>query len=342
MRQLRKGLALGCLLLAACDGGAGSARPVSSVASTATTVGTAAVPEADLPAVPKLSWLERRLRDGDPRWAGWLDQAEELRLQILVTVVAPGKPWSTHEFRVDAEYFYPASAIKTFLAVGALRIMNDLAGEGADREIHRRTLIRRCRRDKSDCWPPRQDEEEDEQGAEVKSAEGEDQKKKHRKLRVGSEIHKMLSYSDNDSYNRLWDIVGHQGINEEMTRLGFSAVRLNHRMNAPADKSRRTARVLLLPPGKRAIVVPRRSSDFEVSATPARKLSIGKGHNAGGKIVDEPLDCSRMNHVSLRDLQRLNRALIFPDQPGAVTLGLTDDQRAYVIKAMTRRLESQK
>jgi hypothetical protein len=159
---------------------------------------------------------------------------------------------------------------------------------------------------------------------------------------VGSEIHKMLSYSDNDSYNRLWDIVGHQAINEEMVRLGFPAVRLHHRMNAPADKSRRTLRVVLLPPGKRAIVAQRRSSDFELPPTSAKKLSIGKGHNRGGKIVAEPLSFAQMNHVSLADLQRLMVALIHPDQPGSVTLGLSDDQRAYVIKAMTRRLDLRK
>ena len=49
-----------------------------------------------------------------------LADAETHKLQMLVTVVGKSE-WTTHELRVDAEYFYPASAIKTFLAVSALR-----------------------------------------------------------------------------------------------------------------------------------------------------------------------------------------------------------------------------
>ncbi len=331
-------MALGLIGLWACDGSDRASPPRGGASETVTTSSASAPVEAG-PPEPQLSWLERSLRDGDGRWAGWLDQATELRLQILVTLVEPQAAWQTHELRVDAEYFYPASAIKTFLAVGALRIMNRSAGDGEEAEIHPQTLIRRCRRDKSDCWPPRRDEEQEDEGSPPRDDQGDEEKKKHRKLRVRSEVHNLLSYSDNDSYNRLWDIVGHQAINEEMSQLGFPDVRLHHRMNAKADKSRRTLRVLLLPPGKRAIQVKRRTSELDLAPTPAKKLAIGKGYNDGGKIVDGPLDFGRSNYVSLRDLQRLNVALLLPKHPGAAKLGLTEEQRGYVIKAMTRRLK---
>ena len=336
-----RGLAFGVALgLVACDGPP-QATPPPGPAAPSSTPSVAAPIEAG-PPQPRLSWLERELRAGDDRWLDWLARAPELRLQILVTLVAPDRPWQTHELRVDAEYFYPASAIKTFLAVGALRIMNRRAGEGEQAEIHPRTLIRRCRRDKPDCWPPRPDEEEEDPASTPRDEGVEEEKKKHRKLRVKSEVHNLLSYSDNDSYNRLWDVAGHREINEEMGRFGFPEVRFHHRMNAPADKSRRTLRVLLLPPGKRAIVVKRRQSDLELAATPAAGLAIGKGHNRGGKLVDEPLDFNTMNYVSLRDLQRLNVALLYPERKGVVSLGLTDDQRDYVVAAMTRRLKQAK
>jgi hypothetical protein len=61
-----------------------------------------------------------------------LKRAEEHRIQILVRAVN-GAHHVEHGFRVDAEYVYPASAIKTFLSVAALRALRARApGERAN------------------------------------------------------------------------------------------------------------------------------------------------------------------------------------------------------------------
>ncbi|NUO49749.1 MAG: hypothetical protein HOV80_12915, partial [Polyangiaceae bacterium] len=91
-----------------------AAAPAAPAASTSTSAAPVAAPGVD-------PWLDRALRAADPRWEAWLADAEALRLQILVTVVDGSGTWQTHELRADAEYFYPASAIKTFLAVASLR-----------------------------------------------------------------------------------------------------------------------------------------------------------------------------------------------------------------------------
>ena len=154
---------------------------------------------------------------------------------------------------------------------------------------------------------------------------------------------KMLSYSDNDSYNRLYDIVGHHELNDEVAEMGFPAVRFHHRMSAPADKSRTTLRVAVRPPGKRELTFPKRTSTFDPAPTPVGKLDVGTSYRDEKRgTVEEPLSFAKKNYVSIRDLQRMNVSLLFPDRKDAAPLGLSEAQRAHILKAMTTRLQSRK
>jgi len=290
------------------------------------------VPEASASAAAPAvdAWLERTLRAGDPRWEGWLARAEELRLQVLVTIVEPRGVWQVHALRADREYFYPASAIKTFLAVAALRVLSRESGG----DVPLGSRIIRCADHKPGCEPPKEDEDKEERTEEGRA--------KHDKLRVGEEIGKMLSYSDNDSYNRLYDIVGHRELNDEMRALGFSSVRFHHRMSAPAERSRATPRVIVRPPGKRELVFARRTSTFDPEPTPAPGLDIGTSYRDGRGTVDGPMSFATKNYASLRDLQRLNVSLLYPGRPEGVDLGLSDAQREHLVKSMTTSFSNKK
>jgi hypothetical protein len=276
-------------------------------------------------------WLPKLLEKADPRFEKWLANAAELRLQILVTVVDPSTgEWKTHGLRVDEEYFYPASAIKTFLAVAALRSMSERAGE----DIPAMTRIIRCREDQPGCEPPKVDEEKDEDGKPVEK----DGKRKHVRLRVGDEIRKLLAYSDNDSYNRLYDIVGHREVNEILGGIGLTTVRIHHRMDSPADRSKDTLQVTLLPPGKKPIEIRARRSDYKLAPTQAAKLSIGTAYREKGRTVKEPMSFAEKNYASMREMQRINLSLLFPEHPQALDLGLSAAQREMLLAAMTARL----
>lgn len=285
---------------------------------------SAVVPEKKEP-----SELEKALLASDPQWEAWLADAKNLKLQILVTFKDADGAWRSWEYRVDSEYFYPASAIKILMAISALRVMSEKAGG----EIDLGTRIQRCREDRPGCEPPKEDEDEE---------TDDDGKKKHEKLRVGEEISKMLSYSDNDSFNRLYDFVGHRELNEDMQKLGLASVRFHHKMNTPAERSRGTPRVTLLPPGKRAIEAKKRMSDFEPGPMPVGDLKIGTSYRGGKGLVEEPLDFSAKNYVSLRDLQRVVISLVMPEHENAIQLGLTQPQRDHLLRAMTLDVSSGK
>ncbi|MBI4957696.1 MAG: serine hydrolase, partial [Myxococcales bacterium] len=312
--------------------------PAADVAASAAPAGSAlAAPRAD-------DWVERALYASDPRFEAWLARAHELRLQILVTLVEPGAAsWVTHGYRADAEYFYPASAVKVFLAVAALRALDERAG----RPIAPGTRIRRCRPKRPGCEPPDPDvdDAESKQGEASKKGEGEskqsddpDAPKKHEKLYVGEELAKLLTFSDNESYNRFWDVVGHRELNERMAALGFPAVRFHHRMDTPAERSKHTLRVLLSPPRGKGFEVRARDSDLVLAPTPAAELSIGTAYHDGRRRVDEPMSFAAKNYASLADLQRMVRALLFPERPDSVPLGLDPSEHKLLVDAMTAHL----
>lgn len=314
-----------------CDGGSApsSSAPPAEAASAPLSEPAASAVASSRAAEPP--WLDRTLRASDPRWEGWLAQAEALRLQILVTVVSENGAWQTHAYRADAEYFYPASAIKTFLAVASLRVLS----RKIDGDIPLGSRILRCAEKKPGCEPPKEDEDPEQPPG--------DEKRKHDpKIRVGDEIRKMLSYSDNDSYNRLYDIVGHAELNEEMRAMGFESVRFHHRMSAPAEESRATLRVLVRPPGMAGLELPKRTSTFEPAPTQATGLEVGTAYRDKRGLVEEPLSFANKNYVSLRDLQRINVSLLYPERKDAAPLGLSDEQRKHLLSSMTTSFKNKK
>lgn len=319
-----------------------AASPGSAVAQAAaiTPATAAAAPGASAFDASPDADLARALRTSDPGLAAWIDQAADLRLQVLVTEVRPGdEAWVTYAFRADAEYFYPASAIKPFLAIAALRF----ASAKAKKPIEPSSRILRCAHDRPRCEPPPADEDKDAEkeaattGVDESSDDGSGEPKKIRKkLTLGEEIQKLLSYSDNDSYDRLYDLVGHRELNETMRAIGFADVRFQHPTEGPPELRKITLATRLVRPSGQAIAMKERTSDFTFPTLELGGLGIGAKHQGEHGLVDGPMDFSTKNRASLHDLQRVLMSLVRPEHAGVTDLGLTEAQRTMLVSAMTR------
>jgi hypothetical protein len=160
-------------------------------------------------------WVLQRLR-ASGEFEAVLAAGAAHRLQILITEVRPGpdgrRALVSHGLRVDAEYFYPASAIKTFAAVAAMRALGDAPLA---------TPLALCERGARRCTRTRDPSNR---------AGG--------RITIGHEIRKMQIVSDNGAFNRLYDFVGHRALNESLTGLGFASLRIHHR-RAPSCARRR-------------------------------------------------------------------------------------------------------
>ena len=151
----------------------------------------------------------------------------------------------------------------------------------------------------------------------------------------------MQLVSNNVSFNRLYELVGHRELNEMMWALGFESVRIQHRMYGVQDPlaQRTTPRVELRPAKGKAVVIPERVSDLELPPLPFTpdQLLLGVAYidDETHSRVDEPLGFAPKNYVSIRDLHRLALAIARPDLPGVPDLGLTPAHRKHLLASMT-------
>lgn len=245
-----------------------------------------------------------------PEFARFAASPERYRLQVLVGTVATaasGEVTVHHAgYRVDAEYIYPASAIKSLLSVASL-------AEARRRGGGVQTALGIC--DALRCKAIRD-----------RSNRGRGE------LTVGHAVRKIQLVSDNDAFGQLFDFVGQATLNESLWELGLSSVRLHHRMGRRPDELGEPPAIGLVLDGqgaraRRTIVLP---------PTPAARLDVGRAHvDEHGRSWEAPMSFADKNYASLRDLQRLNIALVLPQAREAAGLGLAEEDRRWLLKAMT-------
>jgi len=267
---------------------------------------------------------------GSPALDKVLKQAESHRLQVLVTELIPhdrGIPAvRRYGYRVDAEYFYPASSIKLCAAVAALQTLESLATASpthppvpdlVDVPVEINPLF---------SGDARQTIDTDALATPTPQP-----------ITFRREIRKLALVSDNQAFNRLFDFVGHEALNQSMHTLGFSSVVLNHRLSDPRSipEPQASAEVWLHPQGFPDIRIPSRRSTLTLTNRSAR-LQIGNGFVQGDSVVHRPMDFTSRNGISLVDLQNLLIQLVRPEiRLGGPGLKLTPSHRALLLQAMT-------
>jgi hypothetical protein len=299
----RLAAASGCLALAACV----SMKPAPEPAAL-----TAA-------GEPLRSLLRSR-----PALVEALRRAEERRIQIVLGWIeddASGRPVLRQVgFRAGAEYFYPASTVKTFAAVAALERLTDL----------RRETGLPIDRDTPMALYPLFEGEKLEQGDESHLAGG--------TITVGHEARKLALVSDNEAFNRLYELVGQDGLARSLARAGLTEPRIVHRLSEPRspEDNRRFPRIDFVTATFRH-TIPERSSAELPPPPPLPELFVGRGYLSNDALVAEPMDFSAKNRISLVDLQRGLCKIVRPDAEcgGGSAFALEPDDRSFLIQAMT-------
>jgi hypothetical protein len=298
-------LALAVAGLAAAGGAAGC----RSLATRSTTM--------DAPE-PIAGWLA-----GSRRLAAAAERASELRLQIVVGLVEPGAdgPPALRQvtWRAGAEYFYPASSVKTFGAVAALETLAELrASTGLP--IDRDTPL---------VYHPLFAGESVRDADPTHVANG--------KITLAHEIRKLAIVSDNEAFNRCYELAGQDGLARSLARAGLTAPRIVHRLSVARTpgENRRAPRIDFRGDGFDHWLPERTVPELPA---PARMpgLLVGTAYIAGEQRVEGPMDFAAKNRMSLVDLQRGLCKLVRPDADcgGGPAFALGEDDRAFLLAAM--------
>ncbi|GAA3989168.1 serine hydrolase [Hymenobacter antarcticus] len=272
--------------------------------------------------------LRQVLRHDTTGLARVLANPEKYRLQILYTRIrrdAAGVPhFRSYGYRVrPRDYFYPASTVKLAGAALALQKLRALSaqtpGLTADSPMLTDSAFAgqsRVQRDTS-------------------SASG--------RPSVAHYVRKALIVSDNDAFNRLYEFVGPQELNEEMRRLGLRRSRLLHRLSVGDQEpgSRHTNPIGFFADTAATQLLLRQPAAYYAGPWPQLGLrgeAIGQAYLQNDQQVPGPLDFSQKNAHSLPDLQLLLRRVLFPEAtPPAQRLRLLPADYALLREALSQR-----
>jgi hypothetical protein len=190
-----------------------------------------------------------------------------------------------------SQYFYPASTVKLPVAILALQKLNELKIKGLDKNT---TMVT----------------EPGYQGQasvfnETISADGSPS--------IAHYIKKILLVSDNEAFNRLYEFLGQEYINNTLANMGYDRIQIIHRLNIALteEQNRLTNPVSFVDSSGHVIYQqPLVKSNLTYQK---RKNLLGIGYLNGDKLVHGPFDFSKKNRLTLTDLHSIVQSVIFPD-----------------------------
>ena len=127
-------------------------------------------------------------------------------------------------------------------------------------------------------------------------------------------IRKAFLVSDNDAYTRMYEFVGQQTTNRRLHEMGYPDMRITRRfMRMNADENRHTNPIRFIKPDGSLIYFqpPAYNTDsFDFSHI----NKMGKAYmNAQDSLINEPIDFTMANNVTVYHLQQLLQSVLFPN-----------------------------
>ena len=244
---------------------------------------------------------------------------DELGVQIIYTQIdrkKSGKPkFTDHYFNYNsAKYFYPASTVKLPVAILALQKLNKLKIQGLDKNTMMITEA-----DYNGQTPVYND---------PTTADG--------RPTISHYIKKILLVSDNDAFNRLYEFLGQEYINNSLHKMGYKDAQILHRLQISLneDQNRHTNPVNFYDTSSRIIY--KKPAETSNMVYAGRNTKMGKGYYSGDQIINEPFDFSKKNRLSLQDLHSIMRSIIFPKRvPAKHRFKLSKDDYDFLHKYMS-------
>jgi hypothetical protein len=247
--------------------------------------------------------LENLLRSQPERFAAVLEDPAKYRVQVLYTQIdrdAENRPsFRSYSYRLSAdEYFYPASTVKLPTAALALEKLNALGIDGLDRDTV------------------------------MLAGDAEEGKS------IGRYVREVLLVSDNQAFNRLYEFVGQQAINDRLRELGFAGTRIMHRLEiAMSVEDNRHTGPMHFVDGETSVY--EQAAEYsEVDYTAAAPIPLGKAEIVGGERLERPKDFAVKNAYPLQAQHDVVKALMFPDEAGS-GFRLSADDYAFLYRNMS-------
>lgn len=223
----------------------------------------------------------------------------------------------SYSYRLNAKhYFYPASTVKLPTAIFALEKLNELNIKGL-------TVKSAMITDSAFAGQTK-----------VKH----DSSSRNGLPSMSNYIKKILLVSDNDAYNRLYEFVGREEINQKLKKYELKDTRIVGRLaiGDRGDSTKHTNPIDFYD-GKKLVY--HKPALYDANDYPMHldNMIQGKGYiDRNEKLVMKPFDFSHNNVYPLADQQMVLKRLLFPETfPKEQQYNLNDDQYKFIYKYMS-------
>lgn len=266
-------------------------------------------------------FLDKLLKANPELFKDILNHPSKNEIQILYTQINRDKDniphFRSYSYRMDPKwYFYPASTVKLPVAIFALEKINRLNIPGLNRKS---TMI-------TDSAYTGQ------------TRVLQDTTSFTRLPDIEHYIKKILLVSDNDAYNRLFEFIGREEINQKLKNNGLIESRILNRLaiGDSGESAKHTNPVRFYHQNKLVYTKPALYDENEYPLN-LKNLSGGKGYmDSKDILINEPYDFSDKNVFTIADQQEVMKKLIFPEvYPKTQQFNLKPDDYTLIYKYMS-------
>jgi hypothetical protein len=244
--------------------------------------------------------LETVLQSTAPEIKRVMLDVEKYEVQILYSEIKKNNgsvTFTDYEFKVnDSIYFYPASTVKLPVSVLTLEKLSSLNFPTLDTPFF---------------------------------VEGEDTITTFKQ-----NITNIFAVSSNDTYNRLFDYLGKDAINNSLKKKGVKA-RISHRLSTTNADDLVTRPLVFY---RNDSLLTQTTPTTNKPITPLKLLKIKKGNSfySDDVLIEEPMDFSFKNYLPITSLHNIIKRIIFPEAfSKEEQFNLTKEHRLFLLNAMS-------
>jgi len=267
-----------------------------------------------------VNFLENLLRENEKYFPLVIGNPTKYRVQIIYTKIDKTKSGavklSSYKYRLDArKYFYPASTVKLPAALLTLEKLNQLSIKGLTKETPLRIDSAYSGQTKVEY----------------------DSSSQNKLPSLGNYIKKIFLVSDNDAFNRLYEFLGQQAINEKLWRKEYLNTLINHRLNGgiTREENRFTNPFAFCIKDKVIYEQPLQFNHAQYQ-NDVEDLLQGKGVVEGDSVHAHPKDFTYSNYFALEDQHEMLKSIFFPQTVASEKkFNLTKDDLTFLKKYMS-------
>lgn len=263
--------------------------------------------------------LDSLLQTNADKFSNIISRKDSLRIQIIYTQIdrdAGNKAsFTDYTFNLNNDlYFYPASTVKMPVAFLALEKLNNLKIPGVNKYTPMITNS---------------------------SSKGQtyvftEPLSRNSVPSVANYAKQIFLVSDNDAFNRLYELLGQQYIKEQLAAKGYKDAEIRHRLQVSLtdEQNRQTNAISFFDTSDDLLL--HQPAQYSKATFAKRNTELGIGYLRNDVLINEPFTFSNKNRIYLQDLHNMLRSVLFPEAvPEKQRFNLTADDYKFLYRYMS-------